>query len=91
MRIGFMVNDVQTELPAYTTIRLAMRAINNGDEAWLIGAGDFVYDTDEKIHAWANSAPKKKYKSEEVFMVILTELIQVQKQLFKLLKLGEIK
>ena len=68
MRIGFMVNDVQTEQPAYTTVRLAMRAINTGHEAWLIGAGEFIYDTDEKIHAWGYSVSKKSYKSGEVFV-----------------------
>ena len=28
MRIGFVVNDVKTELAAYTTTRLAMAAVN---------------------------------------------------------------
>ena len=68
MRIGFMVNDVQTEQAAYTTVRLAMRAINAGHEAWLIGAGEFIYDTDEKIHAWGYSVSKKSYKSGDVFI-----------------------
>ena len=48
MRIGLMVNDIATEQAAYTTMRLAMRAVNSGHEAWVIGAGDFIYDTDEK-------------------------------------------
>jgi glutathione synthase len=72
MRIGFMVNDVETEQAAYTTMRLAMRAINSGHEAWVIGAGDFIYDTDEKIHAWANTVAKKNYKSGDVFIKDLT-------------------
>ena len=72
MRIGFMVNDISTEQPTYTTVRLAMRAVNTGHEAWIIGAGDFIYDTDEKIHAWANAIAKKSYKSGEVFLKDLT-------------------
>ena len=68
MRIGLMVNNVQTEQAVYTTMRLAMRAINQGHEAWVIGAGDFIYDTDEKIHAWGSSVSKKNYKSGEVFI-----------------------
>ena len=68
MRIGFMVNDIKTEEPGYTTVRLAMAAINMGHESWFMGAGDFAYDTDEKIHARAKSVPKKKYKSSEVFL-----------------------
>ncbi|MDA0206335.1 MAG: glutathione synthase [Acidobacteria bacterium] len=68
MRIGFMVNDVDTEQAGYTTVRLGMEATNMGHEAWFIGAGDFIYDTDEKIHALARSVPKATYKSNEVYI-----------------------
>ena len=68
MRVGLMVNDVDTEKAGYTTVRLAMQLANGGHEAWLIGAADFVYDTDEKIHAHARSVSKKSYKSSEVFV-----------------------
>jgi len=63
-----MVNDVQTEQAGYTTIRLAMQLVNDGHEAWLMGASDFVYDTDEKIHAHARSVSRKSYKSGHVFL-----------------------
>ena len=68
MRIGFMVNDIKTEEPGYTTTRLAMAALNLGHEPWLIGAGDFVYDTDEHVHAWARTAPKTRYKTSQAFL-----------------------
>ncbi len=68
MRIGFVVNDIATEKPGYTTVRLAMAAINLGHEAWLIGAGDFAYDADENIRARARSGSKTKYKSSETFL-----------------------
>ncbi len=68
MRIGFVVNDVKTEEPGYTTTRLAMAAINRGHESWIIGAGDFAYDVDEKIHARARSTQKKQYKSSEIWL-----------------------
>ena len=71
MKIGFVVNDIKTEEPGYTTTRLAMAAINLGHEAWVMGAGDFAYDPDEKIHARARSITKKSYKSSETY---LTEL-----------------
>lgn len=71
MRIGFVVNDIQTEMPGYTTVRLAMAAINLGHEAWFMGAGDFAYDSDENIRARASSVPKKKYKLSENFLVDL--------------------
>ena len=60
MKIGFVVNDIATEEPGYTTIRLAMAAINRGHEAWLMGAGDFAYDADEKIRARARSVPEEE-------------------------------
>ena len=71
MRIGFMVNDVQTEEAVYTTTRLAMAAANTGHECWHIGAGDFVYDADGNIDAHARSAPPKNYKSLQAFVTAL--------------------
>lgn len=71
MKIGFVVNDVQTEKPGYTTTRLAMAAINLGHEAWLMGAGDFAYDSDENIRARAKSVSKSRYKSSEAFLTDL--------------------
>ena len=71
MRIGFMVNDVKTEEPGYTTSRLAMAAVNRGHEVWVVGAGDFAYDVDEKIRARARSVPKSNYKSSDVYLTDL--------------------
>jgi glutathione synthase len=71
MKFGFMVNDINTEEPGYTTSRLAMAAINRGHEAWVIGAGDFAYDSDETIKARATAAPKKAYKSSETYVADL--------------------
>ncbi len=68
MNVGFVVNDVMTEQAGYTTIRLAMAAVNMGHKAWLMGVGDLAYDTDEKIKANARSVPGRKYKLTEVFL-----------------------
>jgi len=68
MRIGFMVNDINTEQTGYTTTRMAMAAINRGHEVWIMGSGDFAYDVDEKIHARARSVHKKKYVSSDVYL-----------------------
>jgi len=68
MRLGFVVNDIQTEEPGYTTTRLAMAALNRGHEVWVMGAGDFAYDPDENIHARARSLARKKYKSSDLFL-----------------------
>ncbi len=68
MRVGFLVNDIATEQPGYTTTRLAMAATNRSHEAWLLGAGDLIYDTDEKVHATAVTVTRSGYKSSEVFL-----------------------
>lgn len=68
MRIGFVVNDVKTEQPGYTTLRLAVSAINLGHEVWMMGVGDLAYDPDEKVRARARRAPKSNYKSSASFL-----------------------
>jgi glutathione synthase len=68
MRIGFIVNQIDTEQASYTTTRLAMAAVNRGHEAWLIGAGDLALDPDDYVRARARAAPKTKYKSLDSFL-----------------------
>jgi glutathione synthase len=68
MRIGFVVNDVQTEQAGYTTTRLGMSAVNHGHEAWTLGVGDFVYKPDGSIHANARAVSGKEYDSLETYM-----------------------
>jgi len=67
MRIGFIVNDVSTEEPKFTTMRLAQAAINRGHEVWVIGVGDLAYDADGMIRARATSVPKSKYGTSDSF------------------------
>ena len=68
MKLGFVVNDIRTEETGYTTTRLAMAAVNLGHEAWVMGAGDFAYDPDERIRARARHAPRSKYKSSATYL-----------------------
>lgn len=68
MRIGLMVNDIASEEAGYTTTRLAVSAINRGHEAWVMSAGDFAYDPDEKIKARARHAPNEKYKTGAAYL-----------------------
>ncbi|NQT37774.1 MAG: glutathione synthase [Planctomycetes bacterium] len=71
MRIGFFVNDVHTELAAYTTTRMAMAAVNRGHEAWLIGAGDLAFDPDDAVRARARTVTKTNHKSGSAFLAEL--------------------
>jgi glutathione synthase len=68
VRIGFLVNDVDTEQAGYTTTRLAMSAIKRGHEAWIVSPGDFAYDPDEKIRARARHAPKDNYVKGSAYL-----------------------
>ncbi|WP_461103921.1 glutathione synthetase [Tessaracoccus terricola] len=68
MRIGFVVNDVATEDPVYTTVRLAMQASNMGHEAFLMGMGDFAYEVDGSLSAKARGVGGKNYRSTERYL-----------------------
>jgi len=68
VKIGFVVNDVRTEEPGYTTLRLAVSAVNKGHTVWMLGVGDLAYDVDDHLRARARTVPKEKYKSSETFL-----------------------
>ncbi|MBN2848427.1 MAG: glutathione synthase [Coriobacteriia bacterium] len=68
MRVGILVNDLDTETAGYTTTRIATAAIGRGHEAWVLAPGDFAYDPDEKIRARARHAPKDKYASGAAYL-----------------------
>jgi len=63
MKIGFVVNDVMTELVDYTTTHLALEAVRRGHEVWYIGLSDFTYDPDEMVHADARKPAGQFYES----------------------------
>ena len=71
MRIGFVINDLATEKPGYTTTRLACTAVNMGHEAWLMTVGDFAYDADQRIRARATATKKKKYADGKAYLADL--------------------
>ncbi len=67
MKIGFVVNDVKTEKPGYTTIRLAYEAQMRGHEVFLFSVGDLIYDSDEKVRARATCTTRRAHSSHEGF------------------------
>jgi glutathione synthase len=71
MKIGFVVNDLETEIANYTTTRLALTALGMGHESWHIGVADFGYAQDETIIACARSAPGRKYASGKSYLAAL--------------------
>jgi len=71
MKIGFVVNDVMTEVAGYTTTRLEHAALRRGHDVWVMGVGDFIYDPDGTISANARSVPNTRYKSTQTFLKAL--------------------
>lgn len=71
MRIGFVVNEVETEEAAYTTTRLAMTATNMGHETWTMGVGDFIYAPEGTIRAQARGVRGDHYESLKDFLAEL--------------------
>ena len=71
MKLGIVINKVQTEDEGYTTTRLAMTAVNRGHEIWYVAASDFTYAPDEKVYAQAVGVSKSKYTSLKNFLAEL--------------------
>lgn len=69
MRIGFLINDVATELPSYATVALIRAAKRRSHHAYVIGTGDFVYERG-RVCAWAREAPDAG-DSPEAFLAAL--------------------
>jgi len=84
MKIGFVVNDVSTEIPMYTTTHLARTATQMGHKAWYIGTDDFAFEPDGSLSARAWSSTSKEKKSLEDY------LSDVQESKGKRLDMGEL-
>jgi glutathione synthase len=81
MRIGFVVNDVDTEEPQFTTTRLALAATRLGHEVWLMGVGDFAHRADGSLGAKARSTARTKYKSLETYLGSLQGDTRIEEQI----------
>ena len=68
MRIGFVVNEVATEKPQYTTVRLALAARRRGHEVWLMGVGDLSHADSGEVRARARGPLDKSYRSLKNFL-----------------------
>ncbi len=69
MKIGFVVNDIATEHPQYTTTRLAMTAHRRGHEISLLGVGDLAHDPAAAVSGRARGPVEDKaYRSPASFL-----------------------
>lgn len=68
MDIGFVVNEIGTERPEYTTTHLGLAALGRGHRAWYMGVADFASDPDHRLRARARRVPKKRYRTAEAYL-----------------------
>jgi glutathione synthase len=68
MKLGFVVNDVATEKPGYSTTRLALAAKKRGHEVWLMGVGDLAHNASGEVVARACGPLEKTYRSLKSFL-----------------------
>ncbi len=68
MRIGFVVNQIETEKDWYDTTLLTATAAQMGHSVYMMGAGDLVYYEQGEMGANAVLAPSKKFKTLEAYL-----------------------
>lgn len=68
MKIGFVVNDIETEEANFTTTELAMAATALRHEVLYIGVADFIYAPDGTISARARKIRPKRYGSSSAYL-----------------------
>ena len=68
MKVGFVVNDVITEKPEYSTTRLALAAQKREHEVWLMGVGDLAHASTGEVTARARGPLDKTYRSLKSFL-----------------------
>ncbi len=63
MKLGIVVNVMDSNGGGATTYRLAADAINLGHEVWVMSTGNLAYNPDGTIGAFARSVPQGRYTS----------------------------
>ncbi len=68
MKIAFIVNRIETELTTYTTVWLAMTALQRGHEFFLIDAANLYYGVDGGIAGFGKTVRNHKFRSIDKFL-----------------------
>ena len=68
MRIGFVVNQVMTEKPEYTTTRLGLAATRRDHQTWLMGVDDFAHEPDGTVTAHARTSGRPESASLDAYL-----------------------
>ena len=57
MKLGIVVNVMDSDEAGATTYRLAADAISTGHQVWVMSTGNFAYNPDDTIGAFARTGP----------------------------------
>ena len=68
MKIGFVVNDINTEYPGFTSTVLAQAACRLGHEVCYMGVGDFSLRPDDHTFALARTVPPGNYPTGKALL-----------------------
>jgi glutathione synthase len=71
MKLGIVVNDINSELAGYTTTHLALEAFRRGHEINYISLKDFSYAMDEQVHAIAHRPQLRRYRTANSFLRVI--------------------
>jgi len=68
MKIGFVVNQIETETAGYSTTLLASAAVHRDHEVYMISVGQLCYLEDGHMGAYAVKVPQTKFRTLEKFL-----------------------
>ena len=72
MKLGIVVNVMESDETGATTYRFAAEAINAGHEVWVMSTGNLAYNPDDTIGAFARTVPPGHYTSAKFLEVFKT-------------------
>lgn len=64
MRIGIVVNVMDSEESGATSYRLGAEAVNRGHEVWVMSSGGFAYEPDNRVGGRARSVAPGRYDAD---------------------------
>ncbi|MGB5811279.1 MAG: hypothetical protein WBG86_12155, partial [Polyangiales bacterium] len=70
MRLGIVVNVMDSDEVGATTYRLAADAVTNGHDVWIMSAGRLAYETDGTVQALGRAVPPGRYSSDELLQAL---------------------
>ena len=73
MKLGLIVNVMDSDAAGATTFRLAADALSMGHEVWVMSTGNLAYNPNDTVEALARTLPPGQYGSEEFLEAIKSD------------------